>query len=670
MGFDSHAAGRHPAVRIALVAGVVAIGLSASGCTGVRKALGFDRSTPDEFAVMPRAPLTMPPDFALRPPSADATGPKETSPTEIAKQTVFRAAGDVPDPNVQTGVSAGERSLLASANASNVDPQIRRLVTEDASQIYPAGPSLTDRLIFWRAPEKPGEVVDATKEQQRLKENMALNKPPPRVTRPASANAPRPFWKEFSSIGPIPMRAIGFAALFAVATVFTASPPAFATEPNADAARAAQEGVALRRSGLQQFTLANGLQVVVVPNHRVPAVTHMLWVKAGAADEPAGKSGLAHFLEHLMFLGTQTTAPGAFAREILTLGGRHNAFTSDDYTAYYEVVPVGDLPRVMAMDADRFAHLKIDPQEMRRELQVILEERRMRVDNQPGSVLGEQMSAALFLNHPYRLPTIGWEHEIRALTPEDARAFYETWYTPANAVVVVTGDVEPAAVRQMAEAAYGSLPSHRVSTRVRLSEPPHLATQRLELRTDRVQTPSWRRIRLAPSYHADWNGLGRDQSYALEIAVQVLVGDAAAPLYRSLVTDQQLASGVGVGYGAERWDQSTLEFQATLRPGVDISRFETAFEAALDDAMAHAFTPEAVARAKRQMIERQIYERDSLMGPAQAIGQALSTGRSLDEWAAWPERIQAVTAPAVKGALESVLKDPALTAILYPAHPS
>jgi zinc protease len=236
---------------------------------------------------------------------------------------------------------------------------------------------------------------------------------------------------------------------------------------------------AAQRFGAETFTLGNGLQVVVIPNHRVPAVTQMVWYKVGAADDPRGTSGIAHFLEHLMFKGTKAMAPGEFAAKVTATGGRDNAFTTEDCTAYYETVARDKLEMVMRMEADRMTGLVLDDAVVLPERDVILEERRMRIDNEPSALLGEQLTASLFLHSSYRIPTIGWEAEMRKLSTADALAFYGKWYAPNNAILIVAGDTTAAEVRPLAERYFGPLPTRSLPARVRLDEPPHHAAIRL-----------------------------------------------------------------------------------------------------------------------------------------------------------------------------------------------
>ena len=413
----------------------------------------------------------------------------------------------------------------------------------------------------------------------------------------------------------------------------------------------------------QAFTLANGLQVVVIENHRAPIVTHMIWYKVGAADESAGESGNAHFLEHLMFKGTKTMAPGEFSRIIAQNGGQENAFTSYDYTAYYQTVARDRLEIVMRHEADRMANLVLTDAIVLPERDVVLEERRSRVDNEPGAQLRETMQSVLYLNHPYRLPVIGWEHEIRGLNTETALAFYQKWYAPNNAVLVVAGDVDAAAVRQLAERYYGRIPAKAVPERKRPTEPLQDAARRVTLYSAQVRQPSLTISYLAPSYDT---ASGQD-AYALQVFDQILGDGSTSRLYRSLVVEQGLATGVGSSYDAMAQDLSSFDFYASPRPGVEMAKLEEALRAELGRALRDGVTEAEVAQAKRQLQAAAIFARDSLSTAPNIFGRALTTGRSVADVEAWPERIGAVTADQVNAAARAVLHDvQSVTGLLLP----
>lgn len=421
--------------------------------------------------------------------------------------------------------------------------------------------------------------------------------------------------------------------------------------------------VAAQRFGAESFTLENGLQVVVIPNHRVAAVTHMVWYKIGAADEPLGKSGIAHFLEHLMFKGTKEVPPGMFSRIVAQHGGRDNAFTTQDYTAYYQTVAADRLELVMKLEADRMQNLVLTDEVVKPELLVVLEERRARIDNEPSALFNEQLRTAIFLHHPYRIPTIGWENEIRGLTTADAVAFYRKWYAPNNAILVVSGDTDAATLRPLAEKYYGPIPRKELPPRFRVQEPKRVAATRLEMKNPRVTQPSWSRSYLAPSYTAGET----KHAYALQVLADIIGGGSTSRLYRSLVLDKKLALWAGASYGPGNLDLSTFGVYASPRNGVSMTELEEAVEAELRKLLAEGVTDEEASRAKTRMRAESAYARDSLSGPANLFGAALATGRTITDVEAWPERIGAVTVDEINAAARAVIVDrTAVTGILLP----
>ncbi len=294
-----------------------------------------------------------------------------------------------------------------------------------------------------------------------------------------------------------------------------------------------------------EFTLANGLQVLVIPDHRAPVVTQMVWYKVGAADEPPGSSGIAHFLEHLMFKGTEEIPPGQFSKIVAKNGGDDNAFTNHDITAYFQRVAKDRLPMVMAMEADRMANLRLSEEDVVTERNVILEERRSRIDNDPSSILQEQMMAALYTNHPYGIPVIGWEHEIAALDRDDALGFYKRFYAPNNALLVVAGDVEPGEVKRLAEETFGKIaPNKSLNGRIRPHEPEHAAPVRVELDDPRAGRLTVQRYYLAPSYTSAAAG----EAEALDLLMRIAVKGSTSRLYRRLVVEQKKAASAGGWY--------------------------------------------------------------------------------------------------------------------------
>ncbi len=402
----------------------------------------------------------------------------------------------------------------------------------------------------------------------------------------------------------------------------------------------------------ETFTLANGMTVVVVPNHRVPVVTHMVWYKVGSADEGQGESGIAHFLEHLMFKGTRKRAPGEFSKILARNGGRENAFTSTDYTAYHQTIAVDRLEPIMEMEADRMTNLMLDDRAVETEKQVVLEERRSRTDNNPSAVLHEQVNAALYLNYPYRRPVIGWEHEIRALNREAVLRFYKRWYAPNNAVLVVAGDITAAKLKPMAEKYYGAIPAAPAIARERPSEPPQRAARRVAYTDARVRQPSWSRYFLAPSLKSG----DTRHAYPLEVLSDIL-GGASGRLYRSLVVDRKIAVSAGSSYGADDLGPSRFAIYASPQPDVTMDKLEASVDAEIAKLLADGVTESEVARAKKRMRAQAVYARDSMRTGARVLGAALASGLTIDDVESWPERIGAVTVEQINAAARAVLQD-------------
>ena len=427
-------------------------------------------------------------------------------------------------------------------------------------------------------------------------------------------------------------------------------------------ALAAAAPASAKQFDAESFTLANGLQVVVVPFHRAPAVTQMLWYKVGAYDDPPGKSGIAHFVEHLMFRGTKETPPGEYSRLVAENGGRENASTAPDYTVFYQTVAADRLELVMRLEAERMHDLVITQDQVTPERQVIIEERRTRIDNDPAAQLDEQSNAVLFLNNHYRLPAIGWLSEMRNLSAEDARRFYATWYAPNNAVLVVAGDVDVEHVRALAETYYGPIPSHPVPAHEVLAEPPKVATTRLEMTSGRVASPEWSRSYLAPSYTA---AAGKPAD-VLTVLAELLGGGESARLYQALVVDKKLAVSAGASYDPYR-DAGSFSLYAEPKDGVSIADLEAAVVAEIRRFLTEGVGAAELDRVKQRLQASALYSRDSLSGVARIIGASLVTGRTLDVVQSWPDRIGAVTPEEIMAVAREVLKDDAaVTAVLLP----
>ena len=413
------------------------------------------------------------------------------------------------------------------------------------------------------------------------------------------------------------------------------------------------------------FTLPNGLQVVVIENDRAPVVSHMVFYKVGSADDPAGRSGIAHFLEHLMFKGTDTVGPGEFSAIIKRIGGQENAFTSYDYTGYYQNVAKQHLGHMMEMEADRMANLKLADDQVTPEHEVIQEERRSRIDNEPSALHGEQVTAATYLTYPYRIPIIGWSTEITELTRADAETFYRTWYAPNNAVLVVAGDVTPDEVHELAEKTYGKIPAREIPDRVALrgGEPTQLAARRVEGTHPRVDQPSWSRRWLAPG--DVWGDT--EDAPALEVAAEILGGGTTSRLYRTLVVEQAKAVYAGAGYSPSGLGPQAFTVYASPRAEVTVEDLETAMEAEIDRLLRDGVTQEEVDAAATRMTRGAVFARDDSLASARLFGTVLAAGGTIEDVEDWPERIEAVTPDAVMAALRKVVAAPqSVTSILRP----
>jgi zinc protease len=415
---------------------------------------------------------------------------------------------------------------------------------------------------------------------------------------------------------------------------------------------AATAHAAYAAAEISHFTLANGLQVVVVPDHRAPVVTHMIWYKVGAADETPGKSGLAHFLEHLMFKGTEKNPGEAFSRQVAAIGGLENAFTASDYTGFFQRVTRDHLKEMMALEADRITGLVLTDDVVRPELNVVLEEQNMRIANNPAARLGEQMDAALYLNHPYGRPVIGWRPEIEQLNREDALAFYRRFYSPNNAVVVIAGDVTAEEVRADAEATYGKIADRaETNQRRRPMEPPQEAPRTVTLADLRVEQPSVSRDYLVPSERSAKPG----ESEALEVLAHVLGSGENCRLYRALVVDQGLALNASATYSGTTVDYAKFAVFGTPKPGVSLPQLETAIDGILAELIAHGVSSDELDRAKTRLIAEAVYAEDNQATLARWYGSALAIGQTVEDVRAWPDRIRAVTAEAVQNAARTWL---------------
>ncbi len=416
------------------------------------------------------------------------------------------------------------------------------------------------------------------------------------------------------------------------------------------------------------FTLENGLQVVVIPDRRAPVVTHMIWYRVGSADEAPGKSGIAHYLEHLMFKGTKTVPAGVFSAKVAEIGGQENAFTSTDYTGYYQKVSPKALEDMMRLEADRMSNLILTDATVLPERDVIQEERRSRTDNNPGSQLGEAVQAALYQNHPYGIPVIGWQHEVQALTKEDAISFYNKYYTPNNAVLVVAGDVSADEVKVLAEKTYGKVARRaEPGPRLRPQEPEPKAARTVSLSDPRVTSASWQRTFLVPSYTTAKPG----EAEALDILGEILGGSSTSRLYKQLVISAKLAASAGGYYQGSALDNTRFMVYATPRQGVTLEQIEAEIEKVVDEVLDKGVTEKEVARGINRQLKSVIFSRDSQSALARIYGASLMVGETLEDIDQWPSRISKVTVEDVNAAARKYLKKTrSVTGYLRPAPKS
>ena len=393
-----------------------------------------------------------------------------------------------------------------------------------------------------------------------------------------------------------------------------------------------------------QFTLANGMAVVVIPDHRAPVVTQMIWYRVGGMDDPPGHSGLAHFFEHMMFRGTKAEPGDAFTNTLARNGGDSNAFTTEDFTAFYEQLAVGRLKLAMSLEADRMAHLDLSDDHVRTERDVVLEERRMRVDNSPQALAAEQVDAALYLSHPYGRPVIGWPAEVERLDRAQAQAFYDRHYAPNNAILVIAGDVTPNEVKADAAATLGKVPARPLEPRTNFAEPVRLGETRLAIARPDAAVPMFSRTWRVPSYASASPG----EAEALEILAALLGQDSNSALYRKLVVELKLATDAGASYDSDARNSGAFTVYALPRPGVPLATVEKAVDALIKQYTSAPPAAADLAHVKIQLVANEVFRRDNQMSMATAYGQALAVGLSVADVQDWPRRIQAVAAPSVR----------------------
>lgn len=411
------------------------------------------------------------------------------------------------------------------------------------------------------------------------------------------------------------------------------------------------------QAGVTDVTFDNGMRVIVKEDRRAPVMVSQVWYRAGSMDEFNGTTGVAHVLEHMMFKGTQNVPPGEFSRRIAAAGGRENAFTSRDYTAYFQQMQKDRLELAMRLEADRMANLVISDELFAKEIQVVMEERRLRTDDQPQSVVYERLMATAYQAHPYRRPIIGWMDDLQNMTARDARDWYERWYTPNNATLVVAGDVEADAVVALARRYFGALPARPLPERKPQAEPRQLGGKRIVVKAP-AQVPY-----LLMAWHApklvDWE---KDTDpYALAILAGVLSGNDSARLQKTLVKTQQIAVNASAGYDAVARGPGMFMIDATPAPGKSVAELERAIRAELARVQKEGISEAELARVKAQVIAADVYQLDSLFYQAMQLGEYVTTGLPPEALAGRVDKLRAVTARQVQEAARQWLQDDRLS---------
>lgn len=413
-----------------------------------------------------------------------------------------------------------------------------------------------------------------------------------------------------------------------------------------------------------EYQLSNGLKLIVREDHRAPTVAHMVWYRAGSMDEVNGRTGVAHVLEHMMFKGTDKVKAGEFSRLVAAIGGRENAFTSRDYTAYFQQVEKSKLDEVIKLEADRMSNLNFDDAEFLKEIQVVMEERRLRTEDNPGSLLYESLMATAFMSSPYRHPIVGWMNDLQNMTASDARDWYRSWYAPNNATVVIAGDVDPMQVLSAVEKYYGSKPMLQLPVRKPQIEPPQKGIKKVQVKApaDSPQlTLAWKAPRLEPGKLDDV------EPYALELLTAVLDGYDNARLNRTLVKQEKVVNDVGVGYDMISRGPALFLISTTMAKGKTVDQAQVSILKALNELKQKGILESELKRIKVRLLSEQIYKRDSIFGQAMEIGSTEMAGFSWKDIDYMLEKMQTITPEQVQAVAKKYLVDDGLTiAVLEP----
>ena len=425
------------------------------------------------------------------------------------------------------------------------------------------------------------------------------------------------------------------------------------------------------QSRAQHYTLANGMTLIVQPDRRAPTAVHMVWLRVGSMDEVDGTSGVAHVLEHMLFKGTKTLKAGEFSRRVAALGGRENAFTSLDYTGYFQQIPAGRLQHVMKLEADRFANNRWPDAEFTKEIEVVKEERRMRTEDNPRSLLYETLMATAYMASPYRRPIVGWMSDLDAMTPDDARDFYKQWYVPANAVVVVVGDVEPAQVKRLADQTYGKIPARAVPARKPRVEPQQVGQRRMELKAPADQAYVSLAYKVPGLRNLTQPTAEDDDALALTVLAAVLDGYSGARLERALSQGaDRVADSAGASNGLLGRGPQLFILDGVPAPGKTAAQVEAALREQVARIAREGISAAELERVKTQWVASEVYKRDSLFNQARELGTYWVLGLPLDANDRLLTRLRAVTAEQVQAVAARYFGDDQLTvATLLPQPP-
>tara|TARA_Y100000590_G_C15717635_1_gene1012406 strand:- start:246 stop:1559 length:1314 start_codon:yes stop_codon:yes gene_type:complete len=388
----------------------------------------------------------------------------------------------------------------------------------------------------------------------------------------------------------------------------------------------------------EQYVLENGLKIVVIENNRVPAVAHSIWYKVGSADEPNGKSGIAHFLEHLLFKGTEKLKPGEFSKIVSINGGKENAFTSKNYTGYFQLIHKSKLELIMSLEADRMKNIKLIEKEFENEKTVVLEERYSRVDNNPSALLSEQMNAALFMNHPYRKPIIGWEHEIKNLNLDDVMNFYKKYYAPNNAVIVICGDVKLDEVVKIAKKYFGAIKSSKIEKRLWTIEPTQHAPRKVLLNSKDTAIPVFKRHYLAPTYNKS-----KKESLALEVFTEIFGNPSTGMLFKEFVENKKIATSAAAYYYSDGFGDTSFTISIIPKKGINLEEIESQLDEYLNTIKKKLINETDLQSVKERLVNNTIFAQDSLYMGMRIFGSSLTTGYSLKEITDWPKNISKVS---------------------------